>query len=187
MTRRRWLLSAVAATLVVALAGVPFYVLPASDEPAPVDVVYVIGPPTDERVDVALGMVRDGQAGAVMVSLDETEADEYPAAASLCHGDEDAWEGLPTDLWVLCSKPDPFTTRGEARALETEMMLEGWDSAAVVTFRPHVLRARMIMERCDTGDVLMVDSGEPLDPWYWVYQYAYQSAAFVKAGVLRGC
>jgi len=178
---KRWILAAVAAAVVVALAGIPIYVLPATDEPGTVDVVYVIGPPTDARIELALDMAGAGQTDAVMVSLDPEEAVDYPAAAGLCEGGEDA------GIDVLCAKPDPFTTRGEARELEAQMASHGWDQAAVITITPHISRAHMIMDRCDVGDLSMIDSGESLDPWYWVYHYAYQSAGYAKAFVLQGC
>ncbi|GIG53798.1 ElyC/SanA/YdcF family protein [Demequina activiva] len=182
---RRWLVGAGVAAVAIALAGIPVYVLPATDEPGLVDVIFVIGPPTDARMDVALGMAEQGHSDALMVSLDPAESDEYPQAARVCAGD---WgDALPADATVLCMKPDPFTTRGEARDLDAAMAAQGWESAAVVTLTPHVSRARMIMERCDTGEVSMIDSGEALAPWYWVYHYAYQSAGYAKAFVLQGC
>lgn len=182
---RRWGIAALAAAVLVTLAGIPLYVLPATDEPGPVDVIYVIGPPTDARIDVAMDMMAQGHAQALMVSLDPAESGEYPQAASACAQDGDT--RLPQDATVLCARPDPFTTRGEARELEAQMAEHGWDSAAVITFTPHVSRARMIMDRCATGDVSMVDSGESLDPWYWAYHYAYQSAGYAKAFILQGC
>ncbi|WP_084104787.1 ElyC/SanA/YdcF family protein [Demequina sp. NBRC 110056] len=171
---------------VVAIAGIPLYVLPALDEPSSTDVVYVIGPPTEARLDVAREFVEDGLTGAVMISLDPDESERWEAAAAVCDG---AWQDDPAtaDAEVICAKPEPFTTRGEARELEREMAAHGWESAAVVTIRPHVSRARMIIERCEVGELSMVDSGESLHPWYWAYHYAYQSAGFVKAGVLSGC
>jgi hypothetical protein len=192
---RRWVVAAIAAGLValVVAAGIPLYVLPSADEAGAVDVVYVIGPPTDARMDVALDMVADGDAGALMVSLDPEEAEEWPEAARVCAGESsgeassESSADLPADLPVLCAKPDPFTTRGEARELEAQMATHGWDSAAVITFTPHISRTRMILERCDTGDVAVVNSGESVDPWYWVYQYAYQTAGYAKAFILQGC
>lgn len=171
----------------VVVAGIPLYVVPASDDPdeVDVDVAYVIGPPTNGRMEIATEMVNEGRADAILVSLDPGAADYYEAAAHLCAGD--TADVLAVDATILCDKPDPFTTRGEARWLEDEMAEHSWDSAAVITFTPHVSRTRMIMERCNTRDVAMVDSGGDLATSYWAYQYAYQTAAFAKAAVLQGC
>ncbi len=243
---RRWVFAVAGLVLVVVLVGIPLYVAPASDDPAvlSVDAVYVIGPPTDARMETALDMIEAGQARALLVSLDPAEAPQWPKAAQACGlGDEGVAAGsaapahapdssnitalsnitapsdsaapsnitalsniatppdvtahskftapssitaLP-DITVLCAKPDPFTTRGEARWLEQQMHDQGWDSAAVVTFTPHISRARMIMDRCDTGGVAMVDVGEPLAPWFWAYHFGYQTAGFAKAFALSGC
>ncbi|MFW2512343.1 hypothetical protein ACNI3K_01030 [Demequina sp. SO4-13] len=238
----------VAVAIVLVVVGIPILVTPATDDPGTVnvDVAYVIGPPTDARMEVAYDLIADGRAEALLVSLDPEESDRWTEAARACGLDGRA-EGIgagaertaeavgsagagaertaeasgsagagdkltneaagsagaensgtgpdapeaPLDLEpgipVLCSKPDPFTTRGEARWLEDEMVEHGWDSAAVITLTPHISRARMIMERCDTGDIAMVDVGESLAPWYWAYMYAYQTAGFTKAAILQGC
>lgn len=163
---------------IVAAAGWKIYVDPGADAmPEQTDVAFVIGPPTDERMEVALEMLQDGTAGALMVSLDEAET-EWTEAQAACMGLGD-FAGYP----VLCSKPDPFTTRGEAQWLAQEVEAQGWDSASVITFTPHIKRTQLYMDRCFDGDLAVVDSGESLDPWYWAYQYVYQTGAFMKAGL----
>ncbi|WP_062516268.1 hypothetical protein [Demequina gelatinilytica] len=167
--------------LVVAVVGWPLYVAPAHDEPRAVDAVYVIGPPTDERIALAEGMIADGLTDTLVISLieDPVQRAAMPAAAAAC--DE------PQDFTVLCSQPAPFTTRGEARWLRDLVDDHGWQSVAVVTVTPHVTRTRVIMERCWDGDISYLESGESLAPWQWAYQYAYQSAAFVKVAWEDGC
>ncbi|WP_062388007.1 YdcF family protein [Demequina iriomotensis] len=161
--------------------GWPFYVAPAHDEPRDVDAVYVIGPPTDERIALAEGMVRDGLADTLVVSLgeDPVERSQRPAAVRACEE--------PQDFAVLCSEPDPFATRGEARWLRDLADEHGWDAVAVVTTTPHLTRTRVIMERCWDGDLAYIDSEERLWPWQWAYQYAYQTAAFAKVAAQDGC
>lgn len=199
---RRWVIAVGSLALVGAVAVTPAYVFPASDLPAATDVVYVIGPPSDERMEVARQMVADGLTSAVMVSLDPEEYAEWPAAARACAGatektDASTDPGARTGLWtaepetahaqIHCSKPDPFTTRGEARELALQMAEHNWESSAVVTFTPHITRARMIMDRCETGGVAVVDADESIPAWFWVYSYAYQTAGFAKATILQGC
>jgi hypothetical protein len=51
----------------------------------------------------------------------------------------------------------------------------------VLTFTPHVARTRYLFAKCYGGDVTVVGVDEHLSLADWVYQYAYQTAAFVKA------
>ncbi|WP_084079134.1 hypothetical protein [Demequina sp. NBRC 110057] len=167
--------------IAVAAAGWPLYVSPGSDQPAATDVAYVIGPPTDARMEMALAMLEEGHTSTLMVSLDPA-ATEYSLAQAACAG------GTPfSEYTVLCDRPEPFTTRGEAEWLASEVAEHDWTSAAVITFTPHLKRAELYVERCFGGDLAMIDSDEPLTPWYWAYQYAYQTGAFVKAGLALGC
>lgn len=183
LTRMRraatWTLAAVVAVVGVVAVGWPFLVSPAHDEPADVDVVLVLGPPTDDRMEIAWQMVEDGQTAHVLVSLDpEVEEGLYPLAQEAC--------ASPSEV-VACTKPDPFTTRGEAQWLRDEAAANGWDSAAVITFRPHISRARMIVQNCYDGEVRMLESQTSFGLTWWAYFYAYQSAATVKAWIQGDC
>ena len=177
----RFLIALGAAALAVALVGLPLYVFPASDAPREVDAVYVIGPPTAPRIELAERMIEDGLSDTMVVSLNDEPADraQYPEAVEVCE--------QPQDYTVHCDRPEPFTTRGEARWIRELIDDNAWQSVAVVTITPHITRARVIMERCWDGDVVYLDSGETLAPHYWAYMYAYQSAAFVKVALEDGC
>ncbi|WP_062292811.1 ElyC/SanA/YdcF family protein [Demequina phytophila] len=178
---KRLLILAAALAGLVVLIGLPLYVFPAHDEPRAVDAVYVIGPPTDTRMELAEQMIADGLTDTMVVSLgeDDEERGKWHEAAAACDSAQ-RYE-------VFCSEPDPFTTRGEARWLRSLVDQEGWESVAVITTTPHLTRTRVIMERCWDGDIAYLSSGEHLDPWYWAYHYAYQSAAFVKVWLEDGC
>ena len=184
----RWGKRIVLAAAVLAAAGlaacVPLYVLPAHDSPRAVDAIYVIGPPTDARMALAEAMIADGLSDTLVVSLAEDRPEVRAAmkrATALCdQPDTHAFT-------VLCDQPEPFTTRGEARWLRDLAGERAWDSVAIITIRTHLTRTRSIVARCWDGDVAYVDSGEHLDPWYWAYQFAYQSAGFAKVAWQRGC
>ncbi len=181
MTLKRlggWIFWLVLLAAVIAAAGWKVYVDPGSDAaPEQSDVAYVIGPPTDARMEVALGMLEDGSADSLMVSLNPEETG-WSLAQDACAG-----EGVFANYAVLCDKPDPFTTRGEAQWLKAEVAAHEWDSASVITFTPHLRRAELYMDRCFDGELSMIDSGEHLAPWTWAYQYAYQTGGFMKAGL----
>jgi uncharacterized SAM-binding protein YcdF (DUF218 family) len=54
--------------------------------------------------------------------------------------------------------------------------------AVVITFTPHVARTRYIFARCAPDiDVQVIGVDEHLNIGDWVYQFAYQTTAFVKA------
>ncbi|MFV0286782.1 MAG: YdcF family protein [Demequina sp.] len=167
--------------IAVAAAGWPLYVSPGTDQPGETDVAYVIGPPTDERMKAALDLLESGSTDTLMVSVDTADA-QYSLAQAACAG------AAPfSGYTVLCEKPEPFSTRGEAQWLEREVEANGWTSASVITFRPQVKRAEMLMERCFSGDLAMIDSGESLNTFDWVYQYVYQTGAFMRAGLTIDC
>lgn len=170
--RRRWWW-VVAVPLVVAIAGVPLLVVPPQQPPRAADVVFVIGPPRAWRITWAQQLVASGQAKAIMVSTPD------PATEPVCR----SVSAVP----VLCRRPDPFTTRGEARWLRAEMAARGWQTALVITSTPHVTRTRYVMQRCVPDGVQVVGRRTGMDAPSWVYQYAYQPAAWVKALLQRGC
>ncbi|WP_062206101.1 hypothetical protein [Demequina salsinemoris] len=173
-----WALVVLGLVAVVVVAGLPFLVFPAHDEPGQVDVVLVLGGPTDARVDLAMQMVDDGLTENVLISLDPEQSENYRAAADACASRPEV---------VQCLKPDPFTTRGEVMWLSRESEANGWESAAVITFGPHISRARLIVNQCFGGDVLMLNSEEKVSLPYYAYMYAYQSAATVKALIQGRC
>jgi hypothetical protein len=63
-------------------------------------------------------------------------------------------------LDLHCFVPDPPTTKGEGRELRRLASQYGWRTVIVVTFRPHISRARFILEHCFDGDLVMVASPE---------------------------
>ncbi|WP_062466027.1 hypothetical protein [Demequina maris] len=163
------------------LAGLPLYVFPARDEPRAVDAIYVIGPPTAVRIDLAESMIADGLSDTLVVSITDWEPNRvrYPRAVAVCEE--------PQAYTVYCHKPSPFTTRGEMRWMRELIDENGWESVAVITTRPHISRTRVITKRCWDGDVLYLAPDEDLGPLAWIYHYFYQTGAFVKVGLERGC
>jgi uncharacterized SAM-binding protein YcdF (DUF218 family) len=49
---------------------------------------------------------------------------------------------------VLCFRPTPFSTRGEAREAKLLAAQRGWRSLLVVTSTYHVYRTRILFHRC---------------------------------------
>ncbi|QCB97106.1 YdcF family protein [Arthrobacter sp. PAMC25564] len=176
-----WL--AVSLLLLWAAAGVFLYVAPASDAPKHADVLFVLGPP-DSRMTYAERLMDQGYAGTLAVSV-PLDKRGLPSLA-LCNERR--------TYRIICFHPEPFTTQGEARALQSLSQENGWKSADVLTAQFHITRARVIVQRCYEGDLSMVAFQQKLPlvsftkpEASWVYQYAYQTAAFVKVALREGC
>ncbi|GAA2749623.1 YdcF family protein [Amnibacterium kyonggiense] len=166
--------AALGGLLVWILLGLPFFVFPATD-PAPrhADVVLVLGPPVPDRVAVAERLLAERRVDTALVSVP---------------GPQSQWDvtGLCARSDVVCFRPDPSTTRGEARELRAEAAAHGWTSAVVTTMPAHIPRARTIVGRCFGGRLSMVADAE--GPYGGIaYQYLYQTAATVKSWLLQGC
>ena len=169
--KRLWkvLVAIAAAVLLVVLIGVPLYVLPPAGDPKKSDAILVLGPPTEQRIALAEELRDEGVSDLIIVSVQksggQTEQD-----LDICR-----------DEGVRCDVPDPFTTRGEVLLISENSAASDPPSLTVVTFTPHVMRARYIFGKCYAGDVTVVSTNQPLSFGGWAYQYLYQSVAFVKA------
>lgn len=175
MTRvlRRTLAILVACIMVFVVAGLPLYVWPSQDPPGKADVVFVIGPPDEWRVQWAEDLISEGKAGTLMVSVPSARL--VPVCTQQ--------HNFP----MICERPDPFTTQGEARMLKQQMAQHNWTTATVITMTPHIARTRVLMERCVPTGVTVVGHATGLTVSDWADQYLYQTAAFVKVWLTPGC
>ena len=130
--------------LLVLLASLPLFVLPAVDEPEdvrgdPVDAVVVLGGGAGERVETALALLdRLPEPPPQLVLLVPYDAPLLACGSVPGHA----------EVEVRCATPDPLTTSGEA-AVVTELAAgEGWDRMVVVTSDFHVTRSRLLFTRC---------------------------------------
>jgi uncharacterized SAM-binding protein YcdF (DUF218 family) len=158
----------VVALLLLPLAWVRTFLLPVSAATSSVDLVLVLGPTyTDSRLAIAQDVVRRRPVSVLMVSVDD------PAAN--CRG-----MSAPGAAELRCFRPEPFTTRGEARAAGRLMQEQSLRSVLVVAPPDQLARAEFLMRRCTSAPVLGVvsPSGSLAD----VLRMApYQMAAMVQA------
>lgn len=145
-----------------------------------VDAVYVLGP-AETRIDAALDLVDQGLA-PVLLATTSVRDDGSTYATEHCGT-------VGPTYRVECVLPDPYTTRGEARLLGGQVADHGWTRVAVLTSTAHAARARMLVERCTDAEVLMWTLDDRPDPGLvaQLRAFVYQSAAWVKAQVERGC
>ena len=173
------------ATLVIiwAVSGFFLYVAPAADNPRHADVLFVLGPP-DQRMEYAQKLMEQGYAPVLAVSVPLAQDGRFDAEICSAH----------RPYRILCFHPEPFTTQGEARALRDLSAQYGWKSADVLTAQFHLARAQVIVERCYSGELGMVADRRRMPlvsvtnfHGSWLYQYIYQTAAFVKVALNPGC
>ena len=87
-----------------------------------------------------------------------------------------------------CVTPNPPTTLGEGRELRRLARDKGWNKVIVVTHRSHISRARYILERCFTGQLIMTDFPTSMSTLELTSEYIYQSIGYVRAFLFnRNC
>lgn len=176
-TRRRWVVTALLTVVVAAVAGWPVFVRPQLDPLRPADAIVVLGGTPYERFDLGIELARQRWAPQVLIAastgLDDPRMDRY------CR------TGYP--FRVVCFEPRPWTTRGEAQEIRRRAATAGWRHIIVVTFTPHISRARYIVSRCFDGELTMVASPSRTDPLYQAWMYVRQSAGYLKAFTEAGC
>ncbi|HUQ22279.1 MAG TPA: YdcF family protein [Gaiellaceae bacterium] len=142
----------IASPLVAALAvlSVPLFILYDDDEVTNADAVMVLAG-NRSRLPVALDLVERGAAPVLVISdgLDP----RWTTANRLCRF------GGP--VRIVCPRPDPYSTRGEARLAARLARERGWRSLIVVSSRFHLFRARKLFQRCFRGKLSLVGAPNP--------------------------
>lgn len=170
---RRWLVSLCVLLIAAVVAGLPVYVRPQIDPLRHADAILVLGGIAEDRYPFGLGLGEQGWAPIVVLSIDQWRT-RFCAAPH-------------PHFNLRCFIPDPPTTRGEARELHRLAANYGWRTVIVVTFRPHISRARFILEQCFDGNLVMVESPEHLSVLEWAHQYVYQTAGYTREVLEPGC
>jgi uncharacterized SAM-binding protein YcdF (DUF218 family) len=169
--------------IVAVLAGLPVYVRPQIDPLRHADAILVLGGRDYDRYAFGRGLGEQGWAPIVVLSIDRWRT----GFCATAHPHFD----------LRCFIPDPPTTRGEAQELHRLATNYGWRTIIVVTYRPHISRARFILEQCFDGNMVMVESpggsgvtggrAVKLSTLGWAYQYLYQTAGYARAVLEPAC
>ncbi|MEX5236457.1 YdcF family protein [Kocuria arenosa] len=184
-----WVLVPVLALgLVWLIAGWAVFQHPRTDVPARSDALLVLGPPDRTRMAEAQRLMDAGVAPVLVVAnpgtrdLGDASGEVYYArAAQTCAEDGEQ------DYEVICFRPDPSTTQGEAMELRALSEQRGWEHVSVLTYRQHVARARLLLGRCYAGELDVLSFDYPDVPRGHLREFAYQSGGFVKAWLTPGC
>lgn len=166
MGRRRWVQALVTLTLLGA-ADLAVFVWPPSDPPGRTDLVVVLGPWQQlSRPQTGGALVRRYPGTQLLISV--YEAGECPVLRRLT-GDPEA----------NCFVPDPFTTRGEARAAAVYARERHLRSVTMVTTADQLIRGGLRFDRCFDSPVRLVEAPSPLR--FRLARLVYQNAAMFKA------
>lgn len=138
------LLATVGIVLMLIASLVPF-VRPPNDEPPHADAVVILSGDHGERFPRAVRLLERGVASTLVFNgtIDRAEHDQ------LCR---EGWRGRE----VVCLRPQPDSTRHEARAAARLAKERGWKRLVVVTSTYHVPRTALLFHRCVDGDVWVV-------------------------------
>lgn len=165
------------------LGGFVVYNNASSDPLGRADVIVVLGGEHDGREKYGLHLAQMGWAPVVLLS-NPYGADD-PVMHEFCGGRIKTVE-------VLCERPNPLTTRGEALMTYRLASQRSWRTILVVSWRYHLPRARYVFSRCDVSAGLKVIAHEvprsySFSPFGWAGVYLYQTAGFVKAWAEPRC
>lgn len=178
--RRRWRIALAVVAVVVLGWGVAAYLFiidPSVSRPQHVDAIVILGgATTDGRLQRGIELAEQGYAPNLLISQPSLL---NPFVRHAC-------AQVISGVTVTCFKPDPTTTQGEAREIRAQAAAHGWKKVMVVTSKYHISRARLIVQRCYSGQVLMVDARNP-SFGEWTYNLLYQTGAYAKALVHPGC
>jgi uncharacterized SAM-binding protein YcdF (DUF218 family) len=181
--RRRWLTAAQATILVVvvlaidvAVSGFLVFANARTDDLRQADAIIVLGGEHDGREDYGLSLAREGWAPTVVISNPYDDWD--PVMKRVCRP--------AADVEVICARPDPLTTRGEAVLMQRLALERNWSRIIVVSWRYHLPRARLVFEQCFSdrpGSTVMVSVPRRYrySLFRWEFVFAYQWAGLAKA------
>ena len=171
---RRALLVLIGLVVAWAVGAAVLFVWPPRHVPDHADAVVVLAGGRGPRLARGLALVGRGLAPVLVVS--DGWSPTWPEANRICAG-----RRVPAR--VLCLHPEPYDTRGEAEAFARLARSRGWRSVVVVSSRYHIVRARMLFDRCFDGTVYADGANQSFATRLWAS--ATETAKLAYAFVVR--
>ena len=172
--RGRWWRFWVGLALSLVALDVCVFLFPPSDNPRRTDLIVVLGP-WQERGRLFEGTALAHRFPSSALYLSAYDLRECPLLRRMTERAD-----------AQCFVPDPFTTRGEARAAADFASLHGYRSMTMVTTGDQLIRGGVRFRRCFAGPVRLALARSSF-AFRW-HRLLYQNAAMVKALVFeRGC
>ncbi len=168
---RRLILVAGALVAAWLVACLVLFVWPPAETGAPAraDAVVVLSG-SFKRLPPALALMRRHVAPVLAISS-VSETPKWKAARRLCRA------GTFAGAKVLCFPTNPYSTRGEARAIAALARAHGWHSVVVVSSTFHLTRVDLLVRRCYHGRLSLV--GAPLAWWRLPREWALETVKLV--------
>lgn len=173
----KWAIAASAVLVVWLLSSFALFYNPPLAEPQHADAVVVLGGASSERLPVGRELVSDGLAPVLVLSHTDTPGNAD--ADELCQ--------RPESERIICFRPDPVTTRGEARAIARLAENNGWETMLVVTSRYHAVRSHQHLGQCSNAHLIMVASDPELGVLEWFRRFAEEGAGLLGGAVRPVC
>ncbi len=169
--RRLWVLGTVISVL--ATATLTLFAYPPTDLPSHVDgILSLNGGDEEARETLAVSLAEKGYAPVLLFSQGS------PANDSPC-------PKVPR-VSVVCFFDVTDNTRGEARWAAQYAEHHHWHSLLIVPGRVQATRARLLVERCFSGQVVVVPATEPL--WNFPRDVLHEWGGLLAALLIyRGC
>jgi hypothetical protein len=158
---------------VVSIAGasVRLFIWPAKDDAVHADAIVALAGDI-RRQDKAVDLARAGYSHIVIASLDERRGTPCPKTQP--------------GMEIICFRPEPCTTQGEARYVGDLAAEHDWRSIVIVPGTTQAARARLLFKRGYSGQLFVVPARESVGGV--LYNIAYEWGALGKALLLRrGC
>ena len=149
------------------------FVWPPSDTPSRVDAIVALGgDPGQRRMKFAVQLAKAGYAPIVVISLGGDPNVRCPRT--------------PKGIEVICFRPNPVNTRGEAEFVARLASQRHWHRIIVIPDRTQTTRARLLFKRCTRISLEMVPVQDDLSQLF--VGVAYEWGALIKAMVFnRSC
>jgi uncharacterized SAM-binding protein YcdF (DUF218 family) len=155
--------------VVFVVVSARLFVWPPTDRPTLADAAVALGgDPGQLRAAEAIALVRDAYAPLAVVSRGGVPEAPCPH---------------PAGVRVVCFRPDPLNTRGEAEVVARLVASRHWTRIILVPERSQATRARLLFERCSGAQLIVVPVTEPASRL--ALDVVYEWAALAKALVLR--
>ncbi|HSZ38127.1 MAG TPA: hypothetical protein VK773_13615 [Acidimicrobiales bacterium] len=151
------------------------FVYPDLNPPERSDAIVVLGGHGAPAFDKGVALAEHGYAPQLVLSLQTWQS---------CGSYQEYGAVHLSKVKVNCFKPDPQTTQGEARSIESFAKRYHWTRIIVVLPTTQASRARLRIGRCYSGQVLEV-AFSPQGVGQWLLQFAYEWGAMFKAVVLQ--
>lgn len=185
---RTRVIAVLVSTVVVLVAAVGLYgslvlMNTPNDRVAKADAVVVLGGEHDGREAFGVKLAKKLDAHTVVLSDPYRPKDKV--MQKLCGTVRDGVE-------VMCEKPVPSTTRGEAIFADRLATEHQWRRVVVVSWRYHLIRARLIFDQCASASgasfaFVAVPRRYLQTVAQFSYIFAYQVGGTIKALIQGEC